>query len=191
MAQDRRAQDVGRKSDGRRTEVERMSDKSWKQVQRTSDGNRTKVEQTLDGRRTEVGSKFDERQTKVRRMSDKQSSATTATMASGGVALQLLATECYNEAGRTFQLAVMARLAKRCSSLLWRGWQWVTTRCCGNGQQRCNSRRWPTARCSPGQRFCFFLLDSFKERTRTRQREKRQSFKTCFNFVSSSAFLWS
>jgi len=26
----------------------------------------------------------------------------------------------------------------------------------------------------------FFLLDSFKERTRARQREKRQGFKTCF-----------
>jgi hypothetical protein len=26
----------------------------------------------------------------------------------------------------------------------------------------------------------FFLLDSFKERTRSRQREKRQGFETCF-----------
>jgi hypothetical protein len=28
--------------------------------------------------------------------------------------------------------------------------------------------------------FLFFLLDSFKERTRARQREKRQGFETCF-----------
>jgi hypothetical protein len=28
--------------------------------------------------------------------------------------------------------------------------------------------------------FCFFLLDSFKERTKARQREKRQGFETCF-----------
>jgi hypothetical protein len=35
-----------------------------------------------------------------------------------------------------------------------------------------------------GQNFCFFcfffLVDSFKERTRARQREKRQGFETCF-----------
>jgi hypothetical protein len=28
--------------------------------------------------------------------------------------------------------------------------------------------------------FFFFLLDSFKERTKARQREKRQGFETCF-----------
>jgi hypothetical protein len=28
--------------------------------------------------------------------------------------------------------------------------------------------------------FLFFLLDSFKERTRARQREKKQGFETCF-----------
>ncbi len=39
----------------------------------------------------------------------------------------------------------------------------------------CNDGRWPTSNF-----FVFFLLDSFKERTRARQREKRQGFEICF-----------
>jgi hypothetical protein len=40
-------------------------------------------------------------------------------------------------------------------------------------------QRWQVA---SAKNFVFFkfLLDSFKERTRTRQREKRQGFETCF-----------
>jgi hypothetical protein len=38
----------------------------------------------------------------------------------------------------------------------------------GNGRQGCV------------EIFVFFLLDSFKERTRAREREKRQGFETCF-----------
>jgi len=39
----------------------------------------------------------------------------------------------------------------------------------------CRDGRWPASKF-----LFFFLLDSFKERTRARQREKRQGFETCF-----------
>jgi hypothetical protein len=112
---------------------------------------RTSRRRTQNGCRTEVGWK-----------SDEQSSVAVATMASGDAALQLLATQRCGEAGRTLQLTTRARPIERCSSLLWRGRQWVAARCCGIGQVRCNSRQWPTARCNPGQHcattFLFFLV---------------------------------
>jgi len=92
----------------------------------------------------------------VGRTSDKQSSTAAVAMASGGAALQLLATQRYGEAGRALQLAAMLRSAERCSSLLWRDRQQVAARYCGNGQWRCNSRRWAgsTATRGNGQQHC-------------------------------------
>jgi hypothetical protein len=58
---------------------------------------------------------------------------------------QSVATHYYGEAGRALQLAAMARPTKHYNSLLWRGWQRVVACCCGNGQQRYNSQRWPIA----------------------------------------------
>jgi len=128
-------------------------------------------------------------------------------MVGGDTALQFLTMQRCGKASRVLQLAAMARPAERCSSLLWRGWQRVVARYCGNGQQRCNSwrwptalqlavlgrqccnsRRWPIARCNPGQRcvgaflffFVFFLLDNFKsERERDRKRKGGRTFETC------------
>jgi hypothetical protein len=47
----------------------------------------------------------------------------------------------------------------------------------GNGRQGYAAlQRWQVA----NAKNFFFLLDNFKERTRARQREKRQGFETCF-----------
>jgi hypothetical protein len=47
----------------------------------------------------------------------------------------------------------------------------------GRAMLLCSDGRWP----APNFLFfCFFLLDNFKERTRARQREKRQGFETYF-----------
>jgi hypothetical protein len=115
-------------------------------------------------------------------------------MVGDGVALQLLAMQRYGEAGRALQFVAMARPTERCSSLLWRGRQRVAARCCGNGQQCCNSRRWAGSVVTHGdgrqcvialanaalQRFCFFLLDNFKsERERDRKRKGGRAFETC------------
>jgi hypothetical protein len=42
-------------------------------------------------------------------------------------------------------------------------------------------QRWQVASAEIFVCFFFFLLDSFKKRTRARQREKRQGFETCFS----------
>jgi len=70
------------------------------EVGRTSNGSWPNVEQTSDGSWTEVERKSDRRRMQVGQTSDEQSSATTAAMASGGAALQLLATQRCDEAGR-------------------------------------------------------------------------------------------
>jgi hypothetical protein len=67
----------------------------------------------------------------------------------------------------------VASLQQRRRATRWRGGQ-------------CSRQRQAALRCSAamagGQNFCFvfFLLDSFKERTKARQREMRQGFETCF-----------
>jgi hypothetical protein len=60
-------------------------------------------------------------------------------------------------------------------------------RCCklaATAKSNAMARRPVLAAKAGGQNFCFFifyfLLDSFKERTKARQREKRQGFETCF-----------
>ncbi len=152
--QDDRAQDVGRKLDGRRTKVGRTSDGSWMDVERKLDGRRTKVGRTWDGRRTNVGCKLDGRRT---------SRAQPPLLR-----WQVAALHC-----NSWQRNAAARPAERCNSLLWRGRQSVATRCCGKagnglqlaaaimasnaatrgagpatlqlaalGRQRYNSRRW-------------------------------------------------
>jgi len=92
-------------------------------------------------------------------MLDEQSSATAAAMASGGIALQLLATQRCGEAGKTLQPAT------GCSSLL-RQWP-AALQLAVLGQQCCNSRRWPTTRYSPGQHcvaaFLFFFTRQLQE----------------------------
>jgi hypothetical protein len=85
-------------------------------------------------------------------------------MANGSAALQLLATQHYGKAGKALQLATMARPAERCSSLLWRGWQSVATRCCGNGQQRVTALATFL--------FFFFYSTTSREKERDRQKEK-------------------
>jgi hypothetical protein len=97
-------------SDGCRMEVGRMSDGSWTDVGRKSDGSQMQVQRTSN-----------ENRMKVRRTSNEQSSAAATTMASGGTTLQLLATQRCDEADKVLQLAVVARPAERCNSLLWRG----------------------------------------------------------------------
>jgi len=112
-------------------------------------------------------------------------------MAGGGVALQLLATQHCSEAGRALQLVAMARPAKRCSLLLWRGRQSVATCYCGearNGLQltamamassAATRDAGPTARCSPGQRcataflfFVFFYSTTSRAKERKTERER-------------------
>ncbi len=138
-----------------------------------------------DGRRTEVRRTSDENRTKIRRTSDEQSSVAATAMAGGGAALQLLATQRCGEAGKTLQLAAMARPAECCSSLLWRGRQQVAARCCGNGQQRCNSRRWTGSaaiRDDGRQRaaalansvFVFFILFFYLTTSRAKERERQK-----------------
>ncbi|CAK9875354.1 unnamed protein product [Sphagnum jensenii] len=92
------------------------------------------VGRTLDESQTVIGWTSNENQTKVQWTSNEQNSAATSAMACGGVALQLLTTQRNGEAGRALQLVAMAKAAKHCSSLLWRGRQRVVACCCDNGQ---------------------------------------------------------
>jgi hypothetical protein len=47
------------------------------------------------------------------------------------------------------------------------------------GRQHCNSRRWPTSRCSLGRQrfwfFFFFLLDNFKSEKERQEEKGRES----------------
>jgi hypothetical protein len=65
---------------------------------------------------------------------------------------------------------------------------WQRCGAVASSQQRRRATRWRGGQCSRQRQaalrysvfFFFFLLDSFKERTKARQREKRQGFETCF-----------
>ncbi|CAK9872754.1 unnamed protein product [Sphagnum jensenii] len=169
----------GRNLDGSRTNVERNSDGNRTKVRRSSDENRTKFGRMSDVNSTDVGGKSDESPTNVGGKSDESptnverkldesptdikraelnrhycddrwrhctATPSNATLRRGQ---QNVATHCYGEAGRTLQLAAMARSAVGCSSLLqqWPAALELTTL----GRQRYNSRQWPIARYSPSQ----------------------------------------
>jgi len=156
---------------------------------------KTPWRRTQDGRRTEVERKSDESPTDVERIELSRRCCDgrwrRCTAAPGNATLQRgrqsTTTCCYGEAGKALQLATVARSAERCDLLLWRGPQWVATHCYGNGQQRCNSRRWADSALQPWPTlrysifvFCFFLLDNFKsERKKDRKRKGGRAFETC------------
>jgi len=155
-------------------------DGSLTNVGQTSDGNQTKVERTSDGNRT-----------KIRRTSDEQNSAAAVAMASGDTALQLLATQRCDEAGRALQLAVVARPAADCSSLLRQWPAALQLAALALGWQRCNLRRWPTACYSPSPGFCFFFFFFvfYSTTLRAKERDKKRKGGGAFETYSKISTL--
>jgi len=94
---------------------------------------------------------------------DEQSSTTTAAMAGGNAALQLLATQRYSEADRALQLVVVARPTASCSLLLR---QWPTALQLAVMADSA-LQPWPTLRCNVFV-FLFFFTQQLQERKRER-----------------------
>jgi hypothetical protein len=159
-----------------------------------------------NGRRTDIGCKSEESPTDGRRKSDespieigrKSDGRRTKRTQPPLLRWQVAALHC-----NSWQRNATARPAECCNSLLWRGQQRVAVRCCGNGQQRCNSRRWagsaatrgagpaalqlaalgrqrcnlrqwPTACCNPGPTSFLFFLFFFTRQLQERKRERQK-----------------